>query len=332
MKPEPVGVAEFGGRLTASFPSQIIVDVTQDCDLSCIHCASPRFRRSEHYSGAHLDPVLNSKLAQEVSRFAENPPFYLRYAASGEPMLHPSLLELLETAVTVATVPVTLTTDGASLSREVCADLVDLNLELVDVSIDAFLADTYAQVRRGGDLSLVRSNVQELLAAKARAGSCMRIVVSFVEQPRNTGEVDDFVSFWSQEGVDDVIVRRLHSNAGSNRLVAIRMSKDQPTEVRRPCVYPWERLVLTPRGELAFCPADWSHQSVVADYRTTTVVDVWNGEFMNALRVAHRSNDFSDPRLGLCAGCPDWAATRWPSEGRAYADLVAEGADQGADS
>jgi hypothetical protein len=27
---------------------------------------------------------------------------------------------------------------------------------------------------------------------------------------------------------------------------------------------------------------------------------------------------------GFCGQCPDWSQTRWPGEGRSYADLVEE--------
>ena len=57
------------------------------------------------------------------------------------------------------------------------------------------------------------------------------------------------------------------------------MRKEQAHEKRRPCVYPWERIVLNPRGYLAFCPADWTHGSSMVDYANTTVAEVWQGEF-----------------------------------------------------
>ena len=119
-----------------------------------------------------------------------------------------------------------------------------------------------------------------------------------------------------------MVVRRLHSAAGAVINVAELMKKKQSDKVRRPCVYPWERVVLNPRGYLSFCPADWTHGSTIADYRNNSVASLWQGEFYRKLREAHITNDFSSH--DFCGQCPDWEATRWPHEGRSYANLIEE--------
>jgi hypothetical protein len=91
---------------------------------------------------------------------------------------------------------------------------------------------------------------------------------------------------------------------------------------RKPCVYPWERLVLTPLGTIGFCPADWKHQSEVADFRKHSIKEIWCGEFMQKLREAHLKNSFCG--LDFCQQCPDWVHTKWPEEGRGYIDVMKE--------
>jgi hypothetical protein len=39
----------FYGRLNADFPSQVIIDVTEICNLECIHCPHPDFKKSKYY-------------------------------------------------------------------------------------------------------------------------------------------------------------------------------------------------------------------------------------------------------------------------------------------
>ena len=48
---------DFSGRLTAEFPSQIIMDITEVCNLACTHCPHPTFKKSEHYAARFLDHV-----------------------------------------------------------------------------------------------------------------------------------------------------------------------------------------------------------------------------------------------------------------------------------
>jgi len=116
------------------------------------------------------------------------------------------------------------------------------------------------------------------------------------------------------------VVRRLHSNAGASTSVAQLLRREQARLARRPCLYPWERIVLNPRGHLSFCPADWASGSHVADYRLATIKDTWQGEVYRQLRRAHLTNDYSGH--GFCGQCPDWSSTRWPGDSRSYADMI----------
>lgn len=311
---------DFQGRLKAEFPAQIIVDATEVCNLGCIHCPHTEFKRSEHYAGRYLDLDLHHKMVDEVRDYGQGRTQYIRYTSNGEPLVHPHIYDMLDYAVRQAKVFITLTTNGTIMNESRIEKLLASGLHMVDISIDAFLPETYAAIRRGGNLEVTRANVLKLFKIRERIGAATRIVVSFIEQPRNSGEIDDFEHYWKQQGADFVVIRRLHSAAGGVTRIATAMRDGQQSAARKPCLYPWERVLLNPKGELAFCPQDWMHGSVLADYRTATINEVWQGEAYRQLRTAHLTNEFKV--FPFCAQCPDWAQTRWPGEGKSYADMI----------
>jgi MoaA/NifB/PqqE/SkfB family radical SAM enzyme len=313
----------FYDRLKAEFPSQLLVDATEICNLACIHCPHPQFKASHHYAGRSLEPELNAKLVDEVRQHGgRGHTQYIRYASNGEPLTHRSIFEMLDYAVRHSGVMVTLTTNGKTLDEKKAERLMAIGVDVVDISLDAFLPETYAKVRVGGNLNVTRANVLHLIA-QSKAASCKtKVVVSYVEQPLNQHETMDFERFWKDNGADHIVIRRLHSCSGANIELAEERRKSNAQETRRPCLYPWERMVLNARGDLAFCPSDWVHGSVIADYRTTTIHETWRGEFYRKLREAHWTNDFS--RYKFCGQCPDWKSTRWPDEGRSYANMIEE--------
>lgn len=321
---QPISATEygFGGRLSADFPSQVIIDVTEVCNLECIHCPHPEFKKSKYYATRYLDPALNAKIVDEVRERGAGFTQYIRYSSEGEPLVHPRGYEMIEYAARNSGVYVTLTTNGTIMNEKRTRRLLDSGVHMIDISIDAATPETYAKVRVKGDLEVTRANVLNLLTWIRQSGSPTKVVVSFIEQPQNSHEVATFQTFWKEHGADFVVIRRLHSAAGAVVRVADIMRAEQVKERRRPCVYPWERIVLTPRGYLAFCPADWTHGSSILDYRETTVAETWQSEFYRKLRTAHVCNDYS--AHGFCGQCPDWKQTRWPDEGRGYADLVQE--------
>ncbi len=311
----------FGGRLSEQFPSQINVDLTEVCNLACIHCPHPDFKKSAHYGARYLSPEWNKKMVDEVRAHGGGFTQYIRYTGEGEPLIHPEGYEMIEYAVRESGVYVTLTTNGTIMNEKRTRKLLDAGVHLIDISLDAFSPETYAKIRVNGDLNVTRANVLRLLEWIKSSGAKTKVIVSFVEQELNRHEAASFEKFWNEQGAHFVVMRRLHSAAGAVISVANLMRTANKKTQRRPCVYPWERIILNPRG-LAFCPADWTHGAALGDYAATTIHETWNGEFYRSLREAHLTNDFSSK--GFCGQCPDWAATRWPSEGRAYADLIEE--------
>jgi sulfatase maturation enzyme AslB (radical SAM superfamily) len=312
----------FYGRLKKDFPSQVIIDLTEVCNLACIHCPHPEFKQSKYYSARYLEPELNEKVIDEIRQWGQESTQYVRYTGEGEPLIHPRGYEMIQHAVDHSGVFVTLTTNGTIMNEKRTRRLLESGVHMIDISIDAFSPEIYAKIRVNGDLEVTRRNVLNLIDWVERTGAGTKVVVSYVEQPQNRHETDAFEKFWKENGATYVVVRRLHSAAGAVADIAGLMRKQNQSIQRRPCVYPWERIVLNPRGHLSFCPADWTHGSTVTDYRETTIKETWQGTFYRALRDAHQNNDYS--AHGFCGQCPDWRETRWPSEGRAYADLVQE--------
>ena len=312
----------FYDRLQAAFPSQVVVDITEVCNLACIHCPHPEFKKSVHYAARYLEPELNAKLVDEVAEHGIGKTQYIRYSSEGEPLIHPRGYEMIEYAVKNSGVFVTLTTNGTIINEKRTKRLLDGGVHMIDISIDANTPDTYAKVRVNGDLETTKTNVLKLISWVRASGVVTKVVVSFIEQPENTHESADFKRFWEDAGADYVVIRRLHSAAGAVASVARDMRQANRQLDRRPCVYPWERIVLNPRLHLAFCPADWTHGSTVIDYRDASIREIWTSDFYRRLRDAHLNNDYK--AHAFCGQCPDWRQTRWPTQGRAYADMIEE--------
>ena len=316
----------FGGRLRADFPSQIVMDITEICNLACVHCPHPSFMASPHYAARHLDPALNARMVEEVRQHGQGVTQYIRYTSNGEPLVHPQGYDMLDEAVRYSGVYVTLTTNGTIMNEKRTTRLLEAGVHMIDISIDAFRPETYARIRRNGKLHVTRENVLRLIRWVRESGAPTKVVVSFIEQPENAAEIDDFERYWRDQGADSVVIRRQHTASGALIALADVRRAATATIERKPCLYPWERILVNAAGELAFCPSDWVHGSRLADYRETTIRDTWQGAAYARLRRAHLANEYAGH--AFCGQCPDWETTRWPHEGRSYADLIEELAAQ----
>ena len=245
-----------------------MVDVTQVCNLTCIHCPHPTFKKSQHYDGSMLEPALNRKMAEEVKEYGRGITNYIRYTSNGEPMLHKNIMELLTDSKNLSGTMVTLTTNGTLLNNKNIEQLIDTDIDIVDISIDAYHDETYERIRHGS-LNITRKNVQNLIKTINDVGSNLKVVVSYIEQPENLDETDLFKQYWKTEGASKVVVRAYHSCSGAKVEMANRFRDQQVNMVRRPCLYPWERIVLNEQGYLSSCPQDWVNGSFVIDYQKT---------------------------------------------------------------
>jgi MoaA/NifB/PqqE/SkfB family radical SAM enzyme len=311
----------FQDHLKEEFPSQIIMDLTEVCNLQCIHCPHPSFKQSSVYTGKNLDLILHHKAIDEIGTIGKGYCQYVRYTSQGEPLLHPQAIEMIAYAGKHANCAINLTTNGMTLNQRKIDQLLDIGVDIIDISIDAFSAEIYAQIRVNGELSKTKNNVLNLLKSIKERKAKTKVVVSFVEQPLNTHEVNDFENFWKNAGAHFVVIRRLHSCAGSKSVIS-DLLKSKQSEKRRPCLYPWERLVISPNAMIGYCPADWKYQGKISHLSNSTIKEVWQSDFMKKLREAHLTNNFQ--KHSFCGNCPDWELTRWPWQGRSYSSMMKE--------
>ena len=108
----------FYNRLSRKFPSQVMVDITEVCNLGCIHCAHPKFKISTAYNKRMLNENLNKKMVDEVAKYGKNITKYIRYTSNGEPLVHPKSYEMIQYAVEKSGTKVTLTTNGTLLNEK----------------------------------------------------------------------------------------------------------------------------------------------------------------------------------------------------------------------
>ena len=218
---------DFGEVLTKDFPSQVTVNITEVCNLACIHCPHPVFKTSSHYKARFLEPELNKKLVDECKGRTK----FIRYSSEGEPLIHPHSYDMIQYSVDSGTFT-TLTTNGTIMNEKRTRKLLDSGIHMIDISLDAFLPETYAKIRVNGNLEVTRENVKRLLHWSK--GTRTKVVVSFIAQELNKGEEIPFRRLWEDRGAV-VIVRNQHSAAGSIERIAKDLRTEEP---RRPCVYP----------------------------------------------------------------------------------------------
>lgn len=306
----PETIAEFtrtGARfapLAPDFPETVLVDVTTRCNLTCAHCPNATLSARDGFTG-DMDVSLFKKIVHEV---AAHPDTWLRPLNSGEPLLRRDLPDLIRYAKDQGVRHVGITTNGTLLDADRRRRLIEAGVDQVEVSLDAATAATFKSVRHADAFDRVVGNTLRYIEEARGSGSACTVLVSFVSQTANHHEVDAFIEFW-QGKADAIYVREYHQH---NNLVGPKgrvRTRDLP--YRHPCVFPFERVVISYAGLVRFCCFDWESRHSMGDVRRQTLEDIWQGAGYRRLREQHIAGTFDHP---FCLPCTDWREVRWPGQ------------------
>lgn len=292
----------------AILPSMVILDVTNTCNLKCIHCPQPVMQAKPGFKPQYFELDWLKKIVDEIDKSKQ--PILLRIAGDGEPTIHPRLVEMVSYAKQNSQAIVNLTTNGLLLDKEMSESLLISDIDLVDFSIDAYSKDVFEEVRRGGNYPKLMRNIFGFVERRNSLQKKTKVMVSFVAQKENQHETQEFKKFWSPI-VDRVLIRQLHSALGQAKEDESKELNNSANVPRFPCPHLWKRLTIDYKGNIKFCAHDWffDAETTLANIKDAGMLETWSGKKLARLRKHHMTNNF--PPNSICSNCNDWASTRW---------------------
>jgi sulfatase maturation enzyme AslB (radical SAM superfamily) len=285
-----------------SIPRTLSLDLAPLCNKQCDKCQfhSPRSPYKHLLSSNQFMEVdLAFKVLRDASRWDPKPSLVPTF--SGEPLIYPFLKEVLEYAKKLG-FPISITTNGAMLTEERSRYLIDLEIESLVVSVDAFYEDTYSELQWPGRLSDVKENLLRFVEIRGNLKK-PNVGVHFLMEKRNQDEFNDFLEFWGDRV--DFVSRAIHqdqfSNNGCTLPLWFALGK------RRACWSAWTCLYVRWNGNVSFCGFDIGSNLSSLNVMGKTLSEIWNSEEFWRWRDAQLENEFSTL---YCKACPDWSSQR----------------------
>ncbi|MDA7977423.1 MAG: radical SAM protein [Pirellulales bacterium] len=318
-------VARTGGE---EFPLMVVLSIIYPCNFGCPNCpytdgnSEIRTFYREREGELFPEPLWNS-IAKECGEYGS----WMRCTGGGEPMLHPRMVDMIEFAKSQGA-RVWLNTNGSMFGssaphRNKLRRLIKAGIDLIEFSMDAGDAETYATVRppRGGPPAdpnawweRMVGNVRAALQMREEMRIGTRVVVSIIRQDIIEGKLDQAIDYWLKDvGVDDVITRKFLS-WDDNTSISLEKSLDRhlyadhPTEKKEPCVWPFERLNVDTLGRIALCGQDISFSTAnqFPNANDVPIKEIWQGEAFNWYRRMHLNGRGAE--CSPCRGCSAWFA------------------------
>lgn len=267
---------------TAEKPLYISVEVNTYCNLKCKMCPSNFYTKNKQ----DITRQTLDRLVSECKKIGL-PSILL----TGEPLMSPYFKEILTKIKSIGAVDNFLITNGTLLDQEAINLLIDCQFERCYFSLDAAFPETYKRIR-GADLNLVESNIKQLLETRKEHNSVLPLVrVSFVKQPDNINEMEQFLDKWKDK-VDIIDFQELIDYSEIEEL------KEFP-EVEYRCSAPFTTLSVNCEGDIFPCCTAYTKYLKLGNINENSLMDVWQGEKLELLR-----NDILNGTLPLpCQNC-----------------------------
>jgi len=180
--------------------ARVIVEPTNCCNLACRTCVRNSWDEPEGFMGMGVYRRLVEGLRQAHSLRR------MSFWGFGEPLLHPHILEMIALAKGLG-VKVDLITNGMLLGPKMAEALVDLELDSLVVSADGATPESFSDVRQGGQLDLVRRNVEYLQALRLESPKGKpELGIEFVAMRRNLPELSRLRQLAVSMGASFVVV------------------------------------------------------------------------------------------------------------------------------
>lgn len=285
-----------------AFPKSISLDLSPACNKFCDKCQfhSPR---SPFVGLIQRDQLMPKELACRLIEEAANWPVKptINMTFSGEALLYPGLFEVIAHAKSRG-LAVSFFTNGVLLNEVTSKMLIDLSVDSICVSIDAFTPDIYQQLQAPDSLVDVIKNVERFLTIRGnhRAPS---VGVHFVMEPRNKDQFKDYLTFWGSrvDSVGRAIIQDQFKSCGCVLPLAF------PLGDRQACWAAWNNLYVRWDGKISYCGFDIDGNTSGLNVYDSSLLDIWHSTEFWRWRNAQLKNDHS---VLYCKACPDWSGLR----------------------
>ncbi|MCX6348071.1 MAG: SPASM domain-containing protein [Candidatus Aureabacteria bacterium] len=261
-----IALAE-GRPVLSSRPFVVRADVSAVCNLRCPPCRTWRDQKKLPSGQRFMSLETFRKVVAEVR------PSCLRLSLydTGEPLMNPDFYRIVREAAE-AGIPASVSTNFTLFTPADLDALFDSRLSHLEVCLDGFSQDAYAQYRVGGDVEALKTNLELICAEKrARGLTHPEVDVQVVKFSHLRDEIALISDFCRRIGVDSLTLRE--ENLGFDPKTAGRKKKRK--KLLRRCYWLWLGLLIKADGSVSPC---CGRRPIFGDIAKESLDEIWNNE------------------------------------------------------
>ncbi len=270
-----MGIYRFNtGEETIELPlipdvKKLYIEPTTNCNYSCVTC----IRHSWGDDISHMPWPVFSKVLKDMEELPNLKTVH--FGGFGEPLSHPRMIDMIRTCKELG-YAVEMITNGSLLTSEVAAQLIDIGLDYIYVSLDGPDDDSFSRIRPGASFEDVTRNIRMLQTLKKKMNKLTpQLGIEFVATKTNFNKlpmmrsiIDDLGAnrfvisnvLPYHESMKDEILYNVDANlegfGWESPLLSVKASPNFQLRTQRTCKFVEDKaLVITHEGNVSPCYA-----------------------------------------------------------------------------
>jgi MoaA/NifB/PqqE/SkfB family radical SAM enzyme len=292
------------GRLAPlSTPIVVTIDPSSVCNLKCAFCPNSDQKLIgdiKRYQG-FLDFKIFKKCIDDLGEFDKDI-HMLKLYKDGEPLINPNFVEMVKYARSKPWIKcIMVTTNGTRLTPELSQKLVKSGIDRIHISLEGLSTKSYKTFTKTDiDFDALVKKIAYLYSIR---GKC-EVSVKVLYENLAPGEEEKFHKIFKNicdsyyiEHISPVWPTFDMAKLGSFK-ESVYQTKTKKLEV---CPYLFYQMAVNSDGVVSACCVDWKREVVVGDVKTASLLDIWNGQLFNDLRIKNLEKRRSE--IPYCGNC-----------------------------
>jgi spiro-SPASM protein len=280
-------------------PSYIEVELTGKCELDCLFC----YRNSLSSEHEDMDSKTFSSIIESLRGF--NLPYTLCLSGSGEPMEHPQIYSLMETALKENLLEqLIVETNGVKADSNFKNFISKPENQKVKVIINnnAFDKESYIRFHKKDAFETIFNNITSL--AELNSGE-ERIYIQIMkinetDELSKEGDVksylDKYYNFWEKQKLP-IILQKQNTYFG---MIPDRRYSDLSPAKRTSCWHLQRDIYILSDGTVTFCKQYIDGKNNYGNINNSSLEEIWNRQKDSFLK------DYRGELTSDCKNCDEW--------------------------
>ena len=261
------------------YPPYLQIEPTSICNYRCVFCyqTDNLFNKKTNGFMGHMSLDTFKKIVDQ----AENNIEFISIASRGEPLICPSICEMLKYTYGKF-LNLKLNTNASLLDEKKSHAILQSGVKTLVFSADAAETKLYSELRVNGKLEKILKNIDTFNSIKEKQYKDSQIItrVSGVKVSKSQN-IDEMESFWG---------KLVNQVAFVEYVPWENVYSSKATNIKKPCSDLWRRMFIWWDGKINPCDVDYKSELKVGNFSKLSLSDAWKSDYYQNLRKNHLNN------------------------------------------